>query len=78
VSAPDRRLEIERGLGDVRRRIDEACASVGRAADDVTLVVVTKFFPASDVRILADLGVTDIPLLLSSPRTPIPSEVPIP
>ncbi|HEX5856865.1 MAG TPA: hypothetical protein VFY91_02020, partial [Microbacterium sp.] len=28
--------------------------------------------------ILADLGVTDIPLPLSSPTTPIPSEVPIP
>ena len=28
--------------------------------DDVTLVVVTKFFPASDVRLLADLGVTDV------------------
>ena len=25
-----------------------------------TLVVVTKFFPASDVRLLADLGVTDV------------------
>ena len=28
--------------------------------DDVSLVVVTKFFPASDVRLLADLGVTDV------------------
>ena len=27
---------------------------------DVTLVVVTKFFPASDVRLLAELGVTDV------------------
>ena len=26
----------------------------------MTLVVVTKFFPAADVRILADLGVTDV------------------
>ncbi len=60
MSAADRRLEIERGLGDVRRRIGEACASVGRAADDVTLVVVTKFFPASDVRLLADLGVRHV------------------
>ena len=32
----------------------------GRHADEVTLVVVTKFFPASDVRILAGLGVTDV------------------
>ena len=32
----------------------------GRPADDVRLVVVTKFFPAGDVRILAELGVTDV------------------
>ncbi len=37
-----------------------ACATAGRDADEVTLVVVTKFFPASDVRLLADLGVTDV------------------
>jgi pyridoxal phosphate enzyme (YggS family) len=52
--------EIEAGLGRVRERIARACADAGRSADDVCLVVVTKFFPASDVRILADLGVTDV------------------
>ena len=31
-----------------------------RDPGEVTLVAVTKFFPASDVRILADLGVTDV------------------
>ena len=36
------------------------CATAGRAPDEVTLVVVTKFFPAADVRLLADLGVTDV------------------
>ena len=40
-----------------RRRLR---ATAGRDADEVTLVVVTKFFPASDVRLLADLGVTDV------------------
>jgi PLP dependent protein len=55
-----RRDEIATGLDDVRRRIAEAAAASGRAADDVTLVVVTKFFPASDVRLLAELGVTDV------------------
>jgi len=59
VSA-DRRAEIEANLATVRRRIDQACAAAGRDADEVTLVVVTKFFPTSDVRILADLGVTDV------------------
>ena len=32
----------------------------GRSADEVTLTVVTKFFPASDVRLLADLGVRHV------------------
>ena len=30
------------------------------AADEVTLTVVTKFFPASDVRLLAELGVRHV------------------
>jgi len=52
--------EIEAGLARVRERIDAACAEVGRPPEDVRLVVVTKFFPASDVRILAGLGVADV------------------
>lgn len=47
-------------LDVVRRRIAAACAEAGRSEDDVSLVVVTKFFPASDVRLLAGLGVTDV------------------
>ena len=56
----DRRAEIEANLATVRRRIDEACAAAGRDVDEVTLVVVTKFFPASDVRLLAELGVRHV------------------
>jgi PLP dependent protein len=55
-----RRDEIEAGLARVRERIAAACADAGRAPDDVHLVVVTKFFPVSDVRLLAELGVTDV------------------
>jgi PLP dependent protein len=55
-----RRDEVAANLDAVRRRIRDACAGAGRPEDDVALVVVTKFFPASDVRILADLGVTDV------------------
>jgi len=55
-----RRDDIAAGLDDVRRRIAEAASAAGRDADDVTLVVVTKFFPASDVRLLAELGVTHV------------------
>ncbi len=52
--------EIAANLGRVRERIATACAGSGRDAGGITLVVVTKFFPASDVRILAELGVTDV------------------
>jgi PLP dependent protein len=52
--------EVAAHLEVVRRRIADACEGTGRSPDEVSLVVVTKFFPASDVRILADLGVTDV------------------
>jgi len=56
----NRHDEIAAGLDDVRRRVADAATAAGRRPDDVTLVVVTKFFPATDVRLLAELGVTDV------------------
>jgi pyridoxal phosphate enzyme (YggS family) len=55
-----RRDELAANLDEVRVRIGRACEAAGRPAEDVRLVVVTKFFPASDVRLLAELGVTDV------------------
>jgi pyridoxal phosphate enzyme (YggS family) len=55
-----RRDELDRNLRAVRARIRAACEEVDRATDEVGLVVVTKFFPASDVRLLAELGVGDV------------------
>lgn len=55
-----RRDQLAAGLAAVEQRILDACATAGRARDQITLVVVTKFFPPSDVRLLADLGVTDV------------------
>jgi len=55
-----RAAQVALGLADVRARIDAACAAAGRAAGSVRLVVVTKTFPASDVRILAELGCADV------------------
>ena len=52
--------DIATGLARVEERIVRACDDAARPRDDVTLVVVTKFFPASDVRILAGLGVRDV------------------
>jgi PLP dependent protein len=59
-SENDRRDELARNLRYVRDRIASACNAVGRSADEVTLTVVTKFFPASDVRLLVGLGVRDL------------------
>ena len=52
--------ELAANLAAVRERVDAACAAAGRAPDDVALVVVTKTYPASDVALLAGLGVTDV------------------
>lgn len=54
-----RRAELAAGVAAVRERIDAARAAAGRD-DAVGLVVVTKFFPASDVRLLVDLGVREV------------------
>lgn len=59
-SPADRRHEIATGLQRVEERIERACSRVGRTRDEVTLVVVTKFFPASDLRLLSDLGVRHV------------------
>jgi len=55
-----RRDEIAGNLAAVHARIAAAARAAGRDAGEVTLTVVTKFFPASDVRLLAELGVTDV------------------
>lgn len=55
----DRVAEVRAGLADVVARIDRARVAAGRT-DAVSLVVVTKTFPASDVEILGALGVTDV------------------
>lgn len=55
-----RREEIETRLAGVQQRIDRACRAAGRSGTEITLIVVTKFFPASDVALLADLGVRHV------------------
>ncbi|MCW6008582.1 YggS family pyridoxal phosphate-dependent enzyme [Micromonospora sp. CPCC 205371] len=52
--------EIGAGLASVRARIERACSAAGRDPGEVTLVVVTKTYPASDVELLAGLGVADV------------------
>lgn len=56
----ERADEVASRLAAVRERIERACDAADRDPDEVTLVAVTKFFPASDVVVLADLGVSDV------------------
>lgn len=56
----ERRHGLATALESTERRIAAACAAAGRTRDDITLIVVTKFFPASDIEILVDLGVRHI------------------
>jgi len=54
-----RSAELAANLDSVKRRINAAAENSGRAAEEITLIVVTKTFPASDVKILYELGVRD-------------------
>jgi PLP dependent protein len=54
-----RRDQLSDRLAQVKERIASACAAAGRPAGDVTLIAITKTFPATDVVLLAGLGVTD-------------------
>jgi PLP dependent protein len=56
----ERRAEIATRLKAVLGRIENACTAAGRAPGEVTLVAVTKTFPAPDVRLLYELGVRDV------------------
>ena len=55
-----RRAQLAASLAEVGERIERACAEAGRPAGAVTLTAVTKTYPASDVLLLAGLGVTDV------------------
>ncbi|GAA4108232.1 YggS family pyridoxal phosphate-dependent enzyme [Nocardioides fonticola] len=52
--------ELAANLAAVQARIATAATAAGRDPAEVGLVVVTKYFPASDVRLLAGLGVAEV------------------
>jgi pyridoxal phosphate enzyme (YggS family) len=56
----DRSADIAGGIAAVRARIEQAATAAGRDPALVTVVVVTKTFPVSDVRALHALGVRDV------------------
>ena len=51
-----RKEEIAQSLQEVKERIQSAAASVNRNPNEISLIVVTKTFPISDIEILRDLG----------------------
>ncbi|SBW25706.1 YggS family pyridoxal phosphate enzyme [Protofrankia symbiont of Coriaria ruscifolia] len=57
-ASAQRREELRHNLADVRGRIAAAAAAAGRPADELTLIAVSKNWPASDVALLSGLGVT--------------------
>jgi pyridoxal phosphate enzyme (YggS family) len=60
VSETTRREELAANLASVRERIERACAAASRDPAEITLIGVTKTWPASDVRLLAELGLRDV------------------
>lgn len=56
----DRLAELAANLGRVRSRLTSACQAAGRDPEAVSLVAITKTWPADDVRRLAALGVRDV------------------
>lgn len=59
VSDP-RAAALAANLTRIRERIDAACQAVGRDSAEVTLIAVTKTYPAADVVVLNRLGVADV------------------
>jgi pyridoxal phosphate enzyme (YggS family) len=60
IEQDPRRAELAANLAEVRTRLAAACAKANRDPAELTLVAVTKTWPAEDVLRLADLGVLDI------------------
>lgn len=58
--ADPRRTELADALAFLEQRIAAACLAANRLRAEVTLIAVTKTFPASDVATLVSLGVTDV------------------
>lgn len=57
--ATPREVELAEALTAVRERLSDAVTAAGRDEDEIQLLPITKFFPATDVLILAKLGCTE-------------------
>lgn len=60
VSEPTLQAIVARSVAEVRQRVGEACARVGRGTGGVTVVGVSKFQPLERVEALRACGVRDL------------------
>ncbi len=74
----DRDRQLERSLRLVQDRIAAAAGAAGRSAEELTLVVVTKTYPAQDVRRLHALGVREVGESRDQEATAKAQQVPAP
>ncbi len=56
----NRLSEIQGNLDRIQTRISKACSAVGRNISEITLIAVTKTYPASDVDLLKQLGIENV------------------
>jgi pyridoxal phosphate enzyme (YggS family) len=52
--------EIGSNLEIIQSRISNACSAAGRDISEITLIAVTKTYPASDVDLLKELGIENV------------------
>jgi len=55
----NRPAQIASNLKQVNENIAKAVKNAGRSIDEITLIVVTKTFPLSDLEILYELGLRE-------------------
>ena len=60
MTVEERCAEIAANLADLRVRVERACETAGRDPGEITVIAITKTFPASDIGLLAELGLTDV------------------
>jgi len=56
----NRLSDIQSNLEIIQSRINKACSAAGRDISEITLIAVTKTYPASDVDLLKQLGIENV------------------
>ena len=56
----NRLSDIQGNLEVIQSRIKNACSAAGRDVSEITLIAVTKTYPASDVDLLEQLGIENV------------------